>query len=139
MASLIGLSRESRVMRGKEVQNIPIHGRKKGKMRLSIRGMVLALAILWGAVVLVTGLANLIWTGYGAAFLQILSSVYPGYKASGSMGDLMTGVLYSLVDGALIGLVFAWLYNRFAGRQAGLGGDVKREAGVRYPPIEPRA
>lgn len=107
-------------------------------MRLNVRAMAFALGILWAVAVLVTGLANLIWSGYGSGFLQVLSSVYPGYKASGSIGDLITGTLYSLVDGALLGLILAWLYNRFPGHQAALTGEVKREAGVRYPPIEPR-
>jgi hypothetical protein len=89
-------------------------------------------------VVLLTGLANLIWVGYGEGFLQVLTTVYPGYKASGSIGDLITGTLYSLVDGALCGLFFAWLYNLFTGRPPAVGAEVKREAGVRYPPIEPR-
>jgi hypothetical protein len=108
-------------------------------MRLNIKAMAFTLGILWGAIVLLTGLANLIWSGYGTGFLQILASVYPGYKASGSVGDLITGVLYSLLDGALCGLVFAWLYNRFLGHPTVLTSEVKREAGVHYPPIEPQA
>jgi hypothetical protein len=107
-------------------------------MRLNIRAMAFGFGILWGAAVLVTGLANLIWSDYGTGFLRLLASIYPGYEASGSIGDLITGVLYSLVDGGLFGLVLAWLYNRFPGHQTAVG-DVKREAGVRYPPIEPRA
>jgi hypothetical protein len=110
----------------------------EGKMRLNIKAMALAMGILWGGAVLVVGLANLIWTGYGTGFLQLLASVYPGYKASRSIGDLIAGVLYALVDGGLFGLVVAWLYNRFLGRSTAVAGDVKREAGVRYPPVEPR-
>jgi hypothetical protein len=108
-------------------------------MRLNIRATAFALGILWGAAVLVTGLANLIWSGYGIGFLQLLASVYPGYKVSGSIGDLITGFLYALVDGGLFGLVFAWLYNRFLGNTPAVTVDVKREAGVNYPPVEPRA
>ena len=108
-------------------------------MRLNIRAAATALATLWGAIVLFTGLANFIWSGYGVEFLQSLGSVYPGYKASGSVGDLITGTLYALVDGGLGGLVFAWLYNRFLGKPTAVAGDVKREAGVRYPPVEPHA
>jgi hypothetical protein len=101
--------------------------------------MALSVGILWGAAVLLTGIANLIWFGYGSGFLRLLASIYPGYKASGTIGDLITGVLYSLVDGGLFGLVLAWLYNLFLGSRSGLGGDVKQEAGVHYPPVEPRA
>jgi hypothetical protein len=108
-------------------------------MRLNIRAVAAALAILWGGAVLATGLANFIWSGYGTKFLQLLASVYPGYKASGSFGDLITGTLYALVDGGLVGLVFAWLYNRFVGNPTAATGEVKREAGVRYPPVEPHA
>lgn len=107
-------------------------------MRLNIKAMAFGMGILWGAVMLVTGLLNLIWSGYGAGFLELLASVYPGYKASRSIGDLIVGVLYALVDGGLFGLVLAWLYNRFLGKSTDVAGDVKREAGVRYPPVEPR-
>jgi len=108
-------------------------------MRLNIKAMAFGMAILWGGVLLVTGLTNIIWSGYGTNFLQLLASVYPGYNASGSIGDLISGVLYALVDGGLFGLILAWLYNLFLGSPAAITGDVKREAGVRYPPVEPRA
>ena len=108
-------------------------------MRLNIRATALALGVLSGIAVLLTGLANSIWPGYGGAFLQLLASIYPGYKASGSVGDLITGVLYALVDGGFCGLVFAWIYNRFLGVPSAVSAQVKREAGVRYPPVEPRA
>lgn len=108
-------------------------------MPLNIRAMALALAILCGATVFVTGLANLAWSCYGSEFLRLLASVYPGYKASGSVADLIIGILYALVDGALFGLVFAWLYNRLGGSPAAVSGEVKREAGVNYQPVEPQA
>ena len=85
-------------------------------MKLNIRAMVLTMAILWGAAVLLVGIANLIWIGYGKEFMHLLASIYPGYKASGSIGDLTTGVLYALLDGGLFGLFFAWLYNSFLGK-----------------------
>lgn len=108
-------------------------------MRLNIRAMILAMGIIWGAVVLLTGLANLIWSGYGTVFLEILSSIYPGYRASGSLGDLVVGVLYALIDGGILGLVFAWLYNRFLGHPPAVTAAVKNESGVHYSPIEPEA
>ena len=75
---------------------------------------MIALAIFWAGVVFLVGLANLIWPGYGKTFLQMLASVYPGYKASGSFGDMIVGSLYALVDGAIMGLILGWLYNLFA-------------------------
>jgi hypothetical protein len=108
-------------------------------MRLNIKAMVVTLGLIWGAVVLLTGVANLIWSGYGKAFLQVLASIYPGYKASGSIGDLITGILYALLDGGIFGLVLAWLYNRFLGPPLPISDDLKREEiGVLSPPIEPK-
>jgi hypothetical protein len=108
-------------------------------MRLDVKAMAFALGIVSAVAVLLTGLANLVWPGYAGQFLQLLASVYPGYKASGSLRDLVTGVVYALVDGALFGLVFAWIYNRFRGEQTAVSSRVKQEAGVTYPPVEPRS
>ncbi len=83
-------------------------------MKLNIKAMAFATGILWGAAVLVTGLANVICSGYGLGFLQLLASIYPGYHASGSFGDAIIGTLYALLDGGIFGLVLAWLYNRFS-------------------------
>ncbi len=83
-------------------------------MKLNIKAMALSLGIISCIMLILTGIANLIWPEYGSEFLKILSSIYPGYKASGTITDLVSGALYALVDGGLLGLLFAWLYNRFA-------------------------
>jgi ABC-type phosphate transport system permease subunit len=85
-------------------------------MKLNLKALTLSLAILWGACVLLVGLANLFWSGYAAAFLNLLASIYPGYHASGSFGDLIVGTLYAVLDGAMGGLIFGWLYNYLAGK-----------------------
>ena len=105
-------------------------------MKLNTRAMAFAVAIVWGGAVLVTGLANLMWPAYAFGFLKLLASIYPGYKASGSLGDWVAGELYALVDGAIFGFVAAWLYNRFSGHQAAET-DVRKETGVEYSPVEP--
>jgi hypothetical protein len=83
-------------------------------MTLSIRALTFTAALLWGGGVLVCGLANLIWPTYGVAFLQLVSSIYPGYHATRSLGSVVVGTLYALLDGAVCGWLFAWLYNRVA-------------------------
>lgn len=83
-------------------------------MKFSPRGLAVASAILWGFAMLVVGLANLIWGGYGQQFLQMMSSVYPGYHATRSIVEVIVGTLYGAVDGLIGGVVFAWLYNQFA-------------------------
>ena len=55
-----------------------------------------------------------LWPPYGKAFLEVMSSVYPGYKAAGTLGSVVVGTLYyALLDGAVGGVLFAWLYNTF--------------------------
>jgi hypothetical protein len=83
-------------------------------MKFSTKGLAMASGILWGMVMLVMGLANLIWASYGQQFLQIMSSVYPGYHATRSVAEVIVGTLYGFVDGLICGAVFTWLYNRFA-------------------------
>jgi hypothetical protein len=84
-------------------------------MKLSVKGMAFALALMWGILAMfLTGITNLVWPGYGQEFLAIMASLYPGYHATASFGDVIVGTLYGVVDGAIAGVVFAWLYNRFA-------------------------
>ncbi len=85
-------------------------------MKLSLRALALTSGIVWALALFMTGLINLIWRGYGDAFLKMMASIYPGYHASGSIGDLIVGTLYALLDGVICGLVFGWLYNLFVGK-----------------------
>lgn len=84
-------------------------------MKFNIPALALAIGVLWGGAILITGVANLIWPGYGQAFLQLIASVYPGYSGASSFGQVIIATLYGLVDGAIGGAVFAWLYNWLAG------------------------
>jgi hypothetical protein len=45
------------------------------------------------------------------AFLDGISSVYLGFHAPRTIGDVLVGTLYGLVDGAIGGLIFGWLYD----------------------------
>ena len=83
-------------------------------MKLSVKSLALASAILWGVAMLSMGLANLIWDNYGQQFLQTMASVYPGYHATRSIAEVIVGTVYGAVDGLIAGAVFAWLYNQFA-------------------------
>ena len=86
-------------------------------MKLDVRAVAVVLALAWGILgMFVTGLANLIWPGYGQAFLDVMASLYPGYTATASFGQVIIGALYGIFDGAVAGAVFAWLYNLCASR-----------------------
>lgn len=83
-------------------------------MKLSIKALAIASAVIWGGAMLITGLANMMWPDYGKAFLDIMASVYPGYSANGGIGQVVNGTLYAAVDGLIGGAIFAWIYNFFA-------------------------
>ena len=85
-------------------------------MRLSVRALAIAAAIVWGAGILVTGLANMASAAYGYEFLQVIASLYPGYQGTASIGQVIMGTVYGVVDAAIAGAIFAWLYNLLGGR-----------------------
>ncbi|MGH9607488.1 MAG: hypothetical protein ACRD3N_17500 [Terracidiphilus sp.] len=82
-------------------------------MKLNVKALAFAGAILWGGCVLLMGIANLIWAGYGVQFLEWLASFYPGYHATRNFGEVVIVTLYALADGLIGGAIFAWLYNCF--------------------------
>ncbi len=88
-------------------------------MRFNVTALFLTSGLIWGAAVLTVASANLIWPGYGSAFLELAASIYPGYHAGATIGSVVTGTLYALVDGAIAGAVFGWLYNLLSRRFTG--------------------
>ena len=83
-------------------------------MKLSVKAMAAACALLWGGVVFIGGVGHAIWPSYGGAFLNLGASIYPGYHPEGGLIGLVVGTLYGLVDGGFGGALLAWLYNRMA-------------------------
>jgi len=80
-------------------------------MRLTIKALAVTSALLWGGCMLLLGVGHLIVASHGVAFLDALSSVYPGFHASRTMAGVFVGTVYGLADGAIGGLIFGWLYN----------------------------
>jgi hypothetical protein len=84
-------------------------------MTLSVRSLAIVSALLWGGGILFVGLVNLAAPSYGTAFLQCVSSIYPGFHDSRNLLDVLVGTGYALLDGAVGGALFGWLYNFFSG------------------------
>jgi len=99
--------------------NYTSHSKEEEKMKLNLKALTVTFAILWAGVVFIVGVANVVWPGYGRAFLQMMASIYPGYAASGSFGDVIVGSLYALVDGAILGFILGGLYNLMVGKFSG--------------------
>ena len=80
----------------------------------SIKGLAITGGVFWGGSVLIVGLLNLAAPTYGLTFLWFASSVYPGYKAEPTLLSVLIGTAYAILDGAVSGAGFAWLYNFFS-------------------------
>lgn len=84
-------------------------------MKLSLKAIAISGALVWGGAIFLVGLINLSRPGYGLDFLQMTSSVYPWFHDSHTLSSVLVGTVDGLVDGAIAGLIFAALYNLFAG------------------------
>jgi hypothetical protein len=83
-------------------------------MKFNIVQLGLTLGVIWAVLVLLVGIANLIFPAYGVAFLQIVDSIYPGYHfGRWGFGGVIVATLYAALDGFVLGVVVAWLYNLF--------------------------
>ena len=85
-------------------------------MRLSPKGLALSLGLLWGGAMLAVGLFHMAIPSYGGVFLSVISSIYPGADTTSSLGPVLIGALYGLLDGAVAGALVAVLYNALSGR-----------------------
>lgn len=87
-------------------------------MKLDVIRLGCALSAVWGLIVLLVGIANLIWPGYAVEFLKIIDSIYPGYHfGKWGFGGVVVATLYAIIDGWIAGVVFALLYNCFTKRK----------------------
>jgi hypothetical protein len=83
-------------------------------MRFSIKAIMLSSSLLWGLAMLLVGLIHIAVPSYGNSFLQMMSSVYPGADTAPTLGRVLLGTLYGLIDGAAAGGLFGLFYSAFA-------------------------
>jgi len=85
--------------------------------KLSVKGFAISAAILWGAGVFLVGIGSLLQSGYGEEFLEVISSVYPGYEADETIGSVFVGTIYALLDGLIGGALLAFFYNKLTSKK----------------------
>ncbi len=83
-------------------------------MKFDIKALALTAGLIWGGAMLVVTSANLIWPGYGQSFLDVIASIYPGFRPGAGISSVIVGTIYGVVDAAIGGVIFGWLYNLFA-------------------------
>lgn len=85
-------------------------------MKLSLKAMILAGALFQVIGFIFVSLMNLVLRPYGGTYLAMLASLFPGYDPVNWPIGIIVGSLYSLLSGALAGMVFGALYNLFCSR-----------------------
>lgn len=82
-------------------------------MKLNVKAMALTCGIFWAVTVLIVA-SLYCYNGYGTAFIRVIDSIYPGYDAGKSVGEVAIGTAYAFVDGLVGGAIFTWIYNKLA-------------------------
>jgi hypothetical protein len=78
-------------------------------MKLSVKAVAVTAGLMWASCILPIGIVNLASPPYGARFLALMGSLYPGLHFGHQWGNLAVGTIYGFVDGAIAGLLFAWI------------------------------
>jgi len=76
--------------------------------KLDVKVVAMAVGITWCISMLFLGWVSIF--GWGKALVELLSSLYIGYKPT-LLGGIIGG-LWGLIDGAIGGAIFALIYNR---------------------------
>ena len=82
-------------------------------MKLNIKALALAAAILWGVAILLVSIANMMYPDYAVKFLEVMASIYPGYQPFTGFTSVTIGTIYGFVDAAIGVAIFGWVYNCF--------------------------
>lgn len=85
-------------------------------MRLNIKAFALAFGLVWGLGIFVLTWWIMAFEG-ATGEVNLIGHVYRGYNIS-PLGSVI-GLAWGLADGAVGGLIFAWLYNLLADRSGG--------------------
>ena len=83
-------------------------------MRLDVKAFAFTCAIGWGLLVFAFTWWVIMFEGQTGE-VTVLGHIYRGYTVSG-LGSII-GLAYGIVDGLIIGAIFAWLYNLLARRE----------------------
>ncbi len=85
-------------------------------MKLSVKALMIAAALVKALAFLFVSLLNLISPPYGGAILGIMMSLYPGYDPTTGVISVLIGTLYALLVGGVAGALLAWLYNNLVAK-----------------------
>lgn len=84
-------------------------------MKLNVKAFALTCGLIWGLGLFCLTWWIILWDGQ-ISEPNLIARVYRGYAIT-PLGSLI-GLAWALVDGAVGGAIFAWLYNLLAGKFA---------------------
>lgn len=82
-------------------------------MKLNVKAFALTCGLVWGFGVFCLAWWIMLFEG-ATGEVTILGHLYRGFSIS-PLGSVI-GLVWALADGAIGGLIFAWLYNLLAGK-----------------------
>jgi len=85
-------------------------------MKLDVKAFALTCGLMWGIGLLLITWWVILWDGPNHT-VTLIGRVYRGYDLTW-LGSFI-GAGWALVDGAVGGAIFAWLYNTLRGKPAG--------------------
>ena len=77
-------------------------------MKLNVKAFALACAIFWGMGLFLITWWIILFDG-ATGEITFISRIYRGYNIS-PIGSII-GLIWAVIDGAICGAIFAWLYN----------------------------
>ncbi len=82
-------------------------------MHLSVRAFALTAATVGAVSMLITCVLAMLIPSWGQPLMNFVAVVAPGVTGANWRSTVLI-VLYAVIDGLVFGMLFAWLYNRFA-------------------------
>ncbi|MFH1710463.1 MAG: bacteriophage holin [bacterium] len=78
-------------------------------MKIDSIRLGVAVGIIWAGGVLFLGLL-VSFFNWGTILMQSLASIYKGYGPS--LGGIIIGTIWALIDGFCAGFFFGWVFNK---------------------------
>lgn len=79
--------------------------------KVDVKALGLAMGIVWGAVMFLLGIMNML-LNWGGALEEVMSSLYIGYKPT-FLGSIIGG-FWGFFDAGIGGVIMGWLYNKLS-------------------------
>lgn len=76
----------------------------------NVQKVALTGGVIWGLTLFGTTLANVYFGGYGTAFLNVWTSIYPGFTIS--VTGSFVGLIYGFVDMYFGIYLINWVYKK---------------------------